>query len=365
MTSTNMVSQQTAQPGLSSFRMATMKQNTTGGANFITNLGQTIQFRVPSVGYLAKVRLLVTGTITVPATPTGSWLSYPFFPYGMFSNVSLYTSENANLINCTGLGLYAKEIRSTIATNPLSDSIQVYNSGNRSALDTFPSGALVAGTQNVSFMLNVTPMTDNMSMLGLLNCQTIDTNVYLSMTLANLLTTSGATALGAINLTVTPVYEFFSVPNPQLAQQPDQSLAHTYIEEFYPVSSNGNIQYNVPIGPIYTAITGMVENNGAPVSSANIASVAMTYAQTITPYNEPYSVHIGRYKDIYGQVLPDGMVNFDMGLGGGLPQILNNRDLIDTSQQTNLFIQLNLQNVSSWVNGGFRVWKECLVSFAG
>ncbi len=199
-------------------------------------------------------------------------------------------------------------------------------------------------------------------MLGLLNAQTIDTSIYLNVSTANVITT-GATVPSAVNLTVTPVFEFFSVPNPQIAQQPDQSFAHTYIEEFFPISSNGNIQYNVPIGPIYMSLVGMIENNGAPVSPANIQSVQMTYAQTITPYNELYVEHIARYKDYYGQVLPDGMICFDQTLGGGLPQVDNNRDLINTSQQSNLYIQMQLSGVGSWTNGGLRIWKEALVAY--
>jgi hypothetical protein len=360
LASNNIVAPSMAAPGLSSFRSATMKQISSGPAFTFTSLGQTQQFRVPSVGYLARVRLLVSGNITIPSSPVGNWISYPFLPYGLFSNVTLQTSENANLINCSGLGLFAKGIRSTIATNALADPISVNNSANRASLLTIPSGALVAGVIPFNALLTVSNMTDDMSMLGLLNAQTIDTSIYLNVTLANVLTT-GATVPSAVNLTVTPVFEFFSVPNPQIAQQPDQNFAHTYIEEFYPISSNGNIQYHVPIGPIYMSLCGMLENNGAPLPPANIQSVQMTYASTITPYNEPYAAHVGRYKDVYGQVLPDGMINYDQTLGSGLPQIDNNRDLINTSQQSDLLIQLGLSGVT-WVNGGLRIWKEALVT---
>ncbi len=100
MATNNIVQPSVQAPGLSSFRSATMRQIVNGPAFTFTSLAQTQQFRVPSVGYLARVRLIVSGTITIPTTPTGNWISYPWLPYGLFSNITLQTSENATLINC-------------------------------------------------------------------------------------------------------------------------------------------------------------------------------------------------------------------------------------------------------------------------
>ncbi len=360
MAGLNMVTQaQVQSPGLASFRSATMKQITTGGSFTFTSLGSNTQFKVPATGYLSRVRLLVQGTITIPATPTGSWISYPFLPHGLFSNISTYTSENAQIVNTTGLGLLVQEITTAVATNPLVDPISANNTNNRAALYTAPSGVLTAGTFNINCLLDVKNFTDDSAMLGLLNAQTVDTSIYINVALANTVTTG--TAPSAVNITVTPVYEFFSVPNPQVAQQPDQSFAHLFLEEFYPVASNGAIQYKPAVGPIYMSLKGFVENNGAPLAPSAFGNVGITYAQTISPYSEPYFAHVGRYKHYYGQVLPDGMFCWDQTLGGGFPYVDNNRDLLNTSQQSDLYLSFNFSGVT-WVNGGIRVWKEMLVA---
>ena len=352
---------QAAQQVPSRFRELTRQQLSYIPQQQMNVFGNTYTFGLGNTGYVANIYLMLSGTVTIPATPTGNWQTYPPLPYSLIRRLRIYTSENVELLNLSGWGLMFFLLRQKRLSTPPVDPIPYLNAAGRAALLTVPSGALVAGAIPISGWFKVPIMTDDATMLGLLLIQTLDIRCYLEITMASAsdLVTTGATLPSACAINVTPTVEFFSIPPG--ANQPNLAWVHTITEEIFPLTTTGDIIYRPPIGNVYMSLSGIIENSGAQLPPANINQVSLAYAQSVRPYYEPYLNHLARNKWNYGLTMPDGAFSFDFSLGSGDPGSDEPRDFLNSSQQTDLQILINATGFTP-VNGQIRVIREQLAS---
>lgn len=254
-------------------------------------------------------------------------------------------------MRCSGKSLVRynrmKRRNNMITANPSSDFL---SSNNFTAMYKALSGAAAASTvYPVALGLKLPIETDDWLMWGMLLLQNDNVRLYVDLTLGSQSDICGLIAGVSLtpNVTVSIASEFFgiddSVPNPPM---PDLSMIRTLIEEVFPFSNTGDVIYQPTRGQVYTGIQMQFENNGAPLSQANINNTRIVYAQNVNPYYETYQHHVLRNLDKTGVWLPDGCILYDFGSGYGIPEIEESRDYMNTSQQTDFRVITNITGIT-------------------
>ena len=345
----------------SNFRQLTRQNVSQLQSVNINGFGTTQTLQLTQTGFLARVWLTITASVTV-GTASGNWATYPPPVYNLLRRVRLYTSENVEIVNSSLWGLWINAIVRGIGWTS-QDGSSFLDTNNYPSLYKTNSGALAVGTSTFAVTIPINVMTDDRLMLGLLPVQTNDVRVYMDFTSANaadLVTVPGS--ITGMTVTVTPTVEFFSIP-PSSMDYPDLRFVHTTLEEIAPVSNTGDFYYRPTVGNIFLRFTGQLENNGAQMAPSQINTVRMGYgSQTVIPYNEAYTNHVWRNRAFLGVTPLDGSIIYDFTDGFGVPGVGDPRDFLDSSQQTDLAIIPNLSG--SLTNAQLRMVKEQLLLIA-
>src|SRR5579863_455830 len=149
-----------------------------------TTFNQVQSIVMPNAGYLSDIFLDVNGTITTGAgTPAGSWNTYPFLPFSLIQRVRLYTTSGVTIVQCSGMGLFLREMRAKRNQYPDLLLYNLHNSTNRALVLTSQTGTPAQSTAyTFNGMLHIPLSTDERLMLGLLTCQSNDIQVTLEIT---------------------------------------------------------------------------------------------------------------------------------------------------------------------------------------
>ena len=332
------------------FRRATQQNQYLNQNMIFSQFGQLQTLQLPQTGYLGRIWLYFTGTITTGAgTPAGSWASYPPMPYNLIKKIRVYTSEGVEIVNISGWGLYLLNMRKESTPNMAGNVFAYLNSNTATALyQTVTPGATPAASTayTLSGCLEVPIVTDDVMMYGLINTQTNDVRVYMDITWCNQSDTgsvSGVTLTPAF--TVYPQIEFYLVPGDSAAQ-PVLSYVHSLYEEYFPFTTVGDIIYRPTPGNIYMSLSGIVENNGAQVAPTNINTVKVVYAQGVSPFYEQYLNNIQRLKRTIGITPPDGYFSYSFDYGNSDPTQADPRDWLNTAAQTDLQFVINVTGIT-------------------
>jgi hypothetical protein len=355
-TSNTAVSQQNAV----SFRQATRQIVQLVGSSAGTLGGTPTTLQLPQAGWLGRLYVDLQGTVTPPSTyTTGNYPSYPLLPWSMINRFKLMlNASNTDLFDVSGMGLYWLNM---FRRRNYSPSKEIYTSSTDSnaagliqlapATPVASTAAPVAG----QFVLDV--MTDDSLMLGMLFLQSASLQATLNLTPAVSSSVVGGVtgATGAYTATVTS--ESFEQPGGSNPPLPNNQWAKITTESVVPITASGETDINLPSANLYMRVLLVVEDSsGNPATLANLTQVGVSYAQMVSPYNEPYRNHLARNRAAYGRMLPAGLVMFDWSSGAGIPGILEGRDLINSMTVTNL----KLQVWTSMSSGNIRVITEQL-----
>jgi hypothetical protein len=339
--------QQQAQPvPVSRFRELTRQQLAIIPALACNAFGTAFQALLPQTGYLARLWINLTATVTIPATPSGNWVTYPPLPFALIRRLRVFTSETVEIVNISGWGLALQNITYNRISDLMADPVAYLSATTRPLLYATQSGTLTAGNFTFAASFCVPIMTDDLMMLGMLDTQNNDVRVYLEITTANPadLVAPAATQPTVLAMTVTGDVEFFTIP-PGSMDRPNQRFVCTLLEETFPYQNTGDVQWPAPLGNIYTQLIGMHEAPNAQVVPTTINNFSILYAQAVRPYYETMLGHALRNKWWYGLCLPDGCVNYDFTLGVGDPGNYDPRDFLNSSQQTDLKLVTNVSSV--------------------
>lgn len=320
----------------------------------LSSWGQTAQrIELEPVGFLHKLWLRLSGTITTGAgTASGAWATYPELPWSLLSKIRLFVTPNVDLINCSGQTL-AKLLRLSRRNTILSgDWAAQGNAGNIADNFTTNTGNAAANTAytfNACFELPVS--TDDSLLWGLVPLQNDLVKANLELTLC-----SEATVGAITGVTLTPsftaevIQEHFVLPQNANVEPPNLSVAHKIIETLQSIPNVGDNRYKPLIGPTYMRHFLQLENDGAALGAgAGNTAIGNTYyrfAGTVYLVNETYTSHVQRAKSYLGETLPDGSIYYDQSDGLGIEGIVDTRDFINTSQQTNVEIGMNINPIT-------------------
>ncbi|MGH2612659.1 MAG: hypothetical protein ACRDFB_06365 [Rhabdochlamydiaceae bacterium] len=247
-------------------------------ANYVTQV-------LRQVGIIAKIRLLIQGSIVT--TGTGTFAYTYKWPYGICKNVQLSGNQMNNFISATGNDLYLREV---VQNRAYVDEVTSY---------TAASGITGAGTYPFTIVLTIPVAMDMTSLTGALYAQTEATNLTLTLTaeaLANLFSWTGTAATltntaGTAGTTPNVLIEetIFSIPyNPQkqgVLVIPDLTVLHGFISNDVPVASQSTVTTNLyrTNADLYRLFY-LTDNNNVLVSTADTTNAQLMYGASEVPY---------------------------------------------------------------------------------
>lgn len=276
---------------------------TGGGVGNIVNL--------PRVGLLSHLYLNITGSISgTLSAPNSLGLS------SIISNISLNINSGIALYSISGAGYnYLLRPRLDFEDDPVPQS-QARN-------------AVTTGSFNIDMIL---PIAVNMrDAIGLIMLQSEQTLVTLNVTFAS----DASVATGAtVTCSVVPYVVWFTVPANQ-QDWPNLNVAHQILEDQTTVPASGQFAYNWQRGNIYLQT---IHGLGFGVSGADDFS----HSQLRTNQSDYlYDADIPLYTIesnfiMNGQQRLLGTIPYDFMGSSGLGMYDNTRDVIDSSQLTDL-----------------------------
>lgn len=286
------------------------------------------QLALPRVGYLSKIHLHVTGTMTV--TPgTGSATLSEKGPYALIRRLRYQIGSGTELFNCSGYGSYLVDRHSKLQYKPddgetsASFAAQLYRAG------------VASGANSWDFFLTI-PITPNeRDLVGLILLQAEGTVTNL---LIEWQTAGGATADFPVVLTGNATASFsgraeiyletFTVPA-ELENQPPLDRVHQVIERIDPISSVGDLSIKLLEENTYLRIVHSVEIDGA-LSTDAIEKMQLRYNVTDVPYAIEKTMKLYLQRRAYTLDFPKGMFHHDF-FDQGYPNYGGDRDLVAAS----------------------------------
>jgi hypothetical protein len=323
---------------------------------------------LPTVGLLARIRIMVKGTTTTAAASSATRRAYVPAPVGIVRRVILRSSEGADIINMSGYGNYVfnrtnktvgeyfvNDASLNISSAPFPDPFVRY----------FSDGGDLGASQvaNWRFMLNLPVSLGPRSLTGLLMMQNPGVQFQLEIqwgTVSDIYSaTTGTVTLS--NITATPEIEIFHLPE-DFGDDPDLGYARNIIEETQPINATGDLVYTAPLGNIYNKIIHILENGAtlAPIDISKVNQLTMSYAQTQVAYRMQPDIHLFRQRQRYGLDLPPGVYVHDLGIPDDLPEFPGPRDWIDTGFITDFKSTINLDSSLSLSGGNMRTIRDQL-----
>lgn len=303
--------------------------------------GGSESLQLPPVGFLSKIIVMVSATLTT--NNAGTYTAVEQGPNSIIKRVRLHTNEGAEVYNLSGEGAYlmSRIIRSQYDYRNPAPSFA--STATAPHVYYYPSTLAVSTTTTVRFPIHIPVAWGEQLQAGLILLQNQISRMQLELTfgdaLTDLYTAAGGGAITVGAVTIKPLMEIFNVPD-NAQDYPDISTVMITLEENQPVTSTGDFQYRPLLGLEYLDIIQEFTNNGVRMTPDNFSKLQLVYAQTQNAYTVDIQtqLYIQRYR-LGGIDLPDGVFWWSFGMGTGLPEIGNTRDVIDTGRVTDL--QLN------------------------
>jgi hypothetical protein len=275
--------------------------------------GGTIRFDLPKTGLLARLKLLITGSVA-------GTLSSPN-ALGMSSVVTRarLTANNGNDVwNISGAGYH-----------------YLYRYMHNDYRDPFPASnarsAVTATTFDVSILMDIQMNArDPMGLIMLQNDQTLLTCSVEFLADASVAT--GAT----VTATVTPVMEFFSVPA-DVKDFPDLRVIHQVLEDQVVISGAGDAVYNLPRGNTYIGLYQGLGIGASPSDAFTRARLRLNQSNFVEDHSLiPQALNVDFSEKHLNVSRPLGGIFWDFMGSSGLGTFDKFRDVINSGQFTDL-----------------------------
>jgi hypothetical protein len=296
-------------------------------------------FTLPQVGLLARLFLYANLTISDAAgSPSVTVVAQG--PYSILKRITGSTNlGTATVFDISGYGCYQ--------LNKITDTdIETKSVNATVTTDTFysyPTTYVQTTTKPIQFVLLI-PISANDGPqfdVGLINLQASEIRFSIQLTFgatADLYTTSDTLTLAG---SVSPYYEYYEVPNPQLVELPAR-IMHRLVEERITYAAAGDVTYTVPRQGILLQLiqTFWVPSGSVGIVDAlttNVSGRRLVFNKTDTPYNLDYIVDriLNRFR--YGHLeLPAGTYVWDFFCSDQQPSRGDLRDAIDTESLSTL-----------------------------
>lgn len=364
---------QAVQPDL--FYALTQRKQAQNKVSTFAGLGTTDSTKIRQQGIIAGIELVVNGTLTI--TPgTGTAATTRRWPYDLVKKVRLNANGSANLINCSGLKLKARQVaepdwddRGVPDTIVAASTVQ---GTLASASDVWGvgSGATGLGASSPTFDLYyfLPVAADQITLRGAVFAQTAATELNLDIDWASaaelFVLTGNATITVAATFSVVPIIYSIPVVN-GLQIVPDLSEFHSYIESRSNVLANGDNDIDLigfGTGRKMLRSFWQVWNGAAPQTPlvqnrTNYGPQSWVYGLNEVPETVPTGQHMREQTE--------RLLNCDVGAvwGFGAFDFANKfalRDLVDGNKVTNLRLRLNIPTGVTLTNATAEFVQETL-----
>jgi hypothetical protein len=356
----------------------------------ITSPGGTSQLQMLKTGYLSKLALNVSGTITFNNTATSAATVNvsPFWPYNLLSNIRLSVNPT-DIFNLDGFGAFLAGLQDHIAYaagGPQSEIISNYVTANQGPAAIFgtagtPGGTLTAAASgNTTIQIGhsyVIPVAvDEQLKTGLIDLQAAGLNMTLYCTAGQVAdwfgTLPSGVTVSAVNINIVPQMTAFAKPA-SAGSQPDTSYWHTWRYEDYPWTAAGDQIYNPTPGNVFLRILSRFLSGGyqgtAPAflatpgnpNTQNFNATKIDYTGLQEPEILPCVDRLRLFRQYHGFDIPDGVIPFDFRDGGGSVELgWDPRDNFNTRTMTYFHATVN-SSLTPTAGSIIRWYREELV----
>lgn len=264
---------------------------------------QLPSIRLPKVGFLNRIFITVTGSMTLSSAGALQDLG----PWSLLNRIKVNTNIGAATIwDTSGYGAYLMSGWSERAFFP--DRAGIGNTTPHALIHAAP----VASGANNWKLSYVLPIAANAGMnfdSGLVNLQSIQTEVTLDIVCGQVL--DAATNATAFAGSIDVYYEYFEVPvsTQEAPAALPPLMLHRVLEEIYPINATGEQFYVVPKMGKLLGMYHLIRCNGA--RSDALDSFRIRFNRTDEPYNVSTSVLRMRNRLQLGVDLPVGAYLWD------------------------------------------------------
>jgi len=307
--------------------------------NFTELPSQTIQeggrlyFTLPKVGLLAKLKLCISGTMTVTVGGGTATLA-DTGPWNFIKRIKLVANSGASIFDVSGYGCYLINNMQRYAYSPASTLV------DRSTGTELYSAGVTNGANTWKMCLDIPIAINDRDPIGLVLLQNNATQMVLevefseadgaSALVAPVVVASGATASFAGNASV--MMEYFTVPR-NAEDYPALNIIHQWLEVQDSVTSVGAFPKTLLRGNTYMRLMHYIRLNGA-LNTTDIDQLRILYNQSEVPYITKKMSQLSIQRSRYGFDLPKGTFVHDWYYSNGMPNLGTARDFINSANVT-------------------------------
>lgn len=306
-----------------------------------TTLGaSTLQFSLPKARLLSKIWIDFEAKVKIKHASGTAPTTDMFTPGKLIRRLSLDLNNGFSPYTIGGKELM---IYNAIRDNP---AIIFPQSSNAAGYCYMPQlTASSAGTSNdIKFTVEMPVTLNDRDLIGLILLQSAETNVTLSIDLANgndILDNAAGYTVDIELIKVTPAVETYSIPAVANAM-PDLSVLKLVSSRTDAFTGSGQNVIKLATGTIYRKLAFYVtDDNGVPFADSDFQSpIELVFNQA----DVTYSVRAENLRHIneshFGYALPKGVYVFDFSYNG-VSNYGGTRDLIDTELLTEFWVRFN------------------------
>lgn len=300
-------------------------------------VNQRRKFKVPNRGFATHLTLRLRGTVTVGTysalTAKDAW------PYGLIRRC-VVKANNVDIINCSGLDLYARR-------QMVTEHSALSSAGTANTERTAVAGA--NGTNDIDLMFDIPLASDRHSGVGGIFAESNDTDIEVDLTFAaqdDLFAVSGTTVLTWGAFTIETSLETYVVPPIQTEQGmghllPDVSVIHMMHSNDHPFAATGDLRMAVSktYGNLLRASYYLYNGAAGDIVDPNVfvGPVVLRHGQNM-PMREYSPAKLLTYKNAkqYNGPIDPGYQVFDFVSENPIRDAIIPRDLTDLEVVVNV-----------------------------
>lgn len=332
----------TTQQRMAMFAQAT-RQNIQMLPTETRNTGATtVQFNLPKSRLLSKIWIDVEADVNIKHASGTKPTVDKFAPYKLIRRIStdLNNGFSPYVIGGKELAIY-----NSIRMNP---GLIYPQAENETGYCYMPElAASSAGTSNkMKFTVELPVTLNDRDLIGLILLQSAETNVTLSVDLANggdLLDNAAGYTVDIEEIKITPAIETFSVPAVAEAF-PDLSVLKLVSSRQDAFTGAGQNVIKLATGTIYRKLAIYVTDaEGKPMEDEDfLSNIELVFNQADIPYSVKASSLRHINESHMGYPMPKGVYVFDFSYNG-ISNYSGTRDYIDTELLTEFWLRFNTQ----------------------
>jgi len=314
--------------------------------------GATVSFEIPKARLLAKIKLLISGIITVTHATETAFVPVANAPFPLVKKIEVNLNNGFSPYVVSGvqayimnlLGSHGSSVSPVTGTNTVTNASRAKNVLGLTASST-------GAANRVQMIIDLPIALNDRDPAGLIMLQAPDVLVNVNVTMGDILAdlfsvTTGMT-VALTDATVQPVIETFSIPAPMEAR-PDLSILKLVQGRTETIAAAGTKVIALPTGNMYRKLAVWLKDSSGGEADGDLSTDFKIKLNTADmPYSIPHRVLAEINNQDYGLTLPAGVFVFDFSKNSGIPNFGTPRDYIDTAQLTQFELEFTAATAGS------------------